>query len=495
MKYLSLFSGVEAATLAWEPLGWEAVAFAQFDPENNYEKGTDFPSAVLRHRWPNVPNLGDVSKITQKQIKDLGQIDLIVFGSPCQDLSIAGKREGLDGKKSGLFRNAMQIIKWAIKHNGCRFALWENVYGSFSSNKGADFCEVLSSLCGSKLQQPEKWGSAGCCFGKAGLVEWATLDAQYFGVPQRRRRVFAFADFGNWEGRSPILIKSESVQRNIETSRKEKERNPPHSKACVRAGSHWDDPRNPHPTLNQSHNSGGIAMSNQETFSQRGGGLVPFDMTAFGQYGDGTTGSTCKARDHKDATDLVVSIHGTQDPDTLSNMAHTIGRNQGQENAIYAYPIHNKATRHAGLSGRGSGNGLGIGKNNDPSPTLTTADRHAICIQGPLIGRSHKNGPQGSGLNKEISFTLNTVDLHAVCIEEQKASHQNERAEVGKSNVRRLTPMECERLQGMPDNHTKIAWRGKPTDECPDGPRYQAIGNSMAVPVMRWIGEQINTII
>ncbi|HBN6266211.1 TPA: DNA cytosine methyltransferase [Vibrio parahaemolyticus] len=158
MRYLSLFSGVEAATLAWEPLGWEAVAFAQFDPENDYNKGPDFPSAVLAHRWPSIPNLGDVTAITERQIKELGHIDLVVFGSPCQDLSVAGKREGLNGKKSSLFRDAMRIIKWAIKHNGCRFALWENVPGTFSSNKGADFCEVLSSLCGSKLQQPEKWG-------------------------------------------------------------------------------------------------------------------------------------------------------------------------------------------------------------------------------------------------------------------------------------------------------------------------------------------------
>lgn len=396
MRYLSLFSGVEAATLAWEPLGWEAVAFAQYDPTNDYSKGPDFPSAVLDYRWPKIPNLGDITKIKESDIKKLGAIDLVVFGSPCQDLSIAGKQEGLDGERSGLFRTAIKIIKWAVKHNGCRLALWENVPGAFTSNQGDDFCEVLSSLCGSKLSKPEKWGGAGCCFGKAGLVEWATLDAQFFGEPQRRRRVFALADFGDWTNRTPVLSQPHGMSGDFKSSRETQKGAPITARESIKNGSHWDDPRNPHPTLNQSHNAGGIAMSNQELFSQRGCGLVPYDLTAFGQYGNGSKASTCQARDYKGATDLVV--HGTQDPIT-SNVAFPIGRNYGQENVIF------------------------------------------------YVG-----------------------------------------------GVRRLTPVEGERLQGMPDNHTQIPWRGKPAEACPDGPRYQAIGNSMHVGTMRWIGVQIGSI-
>lgn len=170
MKYLSLFSGVEAASLAWEPLGFEPVAFAQFDPENNYSLGVDFPSAVLAHRWPMVPNLGDVTKITPAILKKIGHFDIVVFGSPCQDLSVAGQRQGLNGERSGLFRAAIKIIQWAVKTNGCRFALWENVPGALNSNSGGDFLEVISLLSGSKQQKPEKWGGAGLCFGRSSLV-------------------------------------------------------------------------------------------------------------------------------------------------------------------------------------------------------------------------------------------------------------------------------------------------------------------------------------
>ncbi len=132
MRYLSLFSGIEAASVAWEPLGWECVAVAEVDA---------FASAVLAHRYPSVPNLGDVTKIDAADLAALGRIDLVVFGSPCQDLSVAGKREGLAGERSGLFHVAVDIVRWAREYCGCRWALWENVCGAFSSNKGRDFAE------------------------------------------------------------------------------------------------------------------------------------------------------------------------------------------------------------------------------------------------------------------------------------------------------------------------------------------------------------------
>ena len=213
MRYLSLFSGIEAASTAWEQLGWEPVAFAEFDT---------FPKAVLACRFPNVPNLGDVTQITEEQIMALGHIDILVGGSPCQDLSIAGKRAGLkheDGTttRSGLFDEQMRIFEIARKNNGCRYLLWENVPGAFSSNNGDDFAYILGSMVGRSVYTPtDRWKNSGICLSQDGgrIVEWRVLDAQYFGIPQRRRRIFALLDTGAWWCREPILFEQEGVRRN-----------------------------------------------------------------------------------------------------------------------------------------------------------------------------------------------------------------------------------------------------------------------------------------
>ena len=205
MRFLSLFSGIEAASEAWTPLGWECAAVAEIEP---------FPNRVLAHRHPGVRNLGDVTKITELDIASLGELDVIIFGSPCQDLSIAGKRKGLEGARSGLFFTAVDIIRWARFWCGARFALWENVPGAFSSNKGRDFAAVVDALSGldGTPVPPKGWGTEGAAAGPEAMVEWAVLDAQWFGVAQRRRRVFALADFGNWAGREPILLEPESLR-------------------------------------------------------------------------------------------------------------------------------------------------------------------------------------------------------------------------------------------------------------------------------------------
>ena len=174
MKYLSLFSGIEAATAAWHPLGWTPVAFAEIDK---------LPCKVLAHRFPSVPNLGDVTKIAELDIARLGNIDVLIFGSPCQDLSVAGKRKGLAGERSGLFHDAMRIVRWAREWCGPRWALWENVPGAFSSNAGADFAVVVGEMGGGVVDTPPKgWGKEGVFLGPEALVEWSTLDAQWFGV-------------------------------------------------------------------------------------------------------------------------------------------------------------------------------------------------------------------------------------------------------------------------------------------------------------------------
>lgn len=223
LRYLSLFSGIEAATVAWKPLGWEAVAFAQYEPGDNIQ----FPSKVLQYHYPEVPNLGDVTKITEEQVKALGHIDLVVGGSPCQDLSTAGLRRGLvneDGSltRSGLFDYQMQIFEWARRNNGCEWMLWENVPGAFSSNEGNDFGYILGSMVQRDVPVPKDgWKSSGVCVSESGdrIVEWRVLDAQYFGVPQRRRRVFALLRAGAWGGYPPVLFESESMRRNPEEGR------------------------------------------------------------------------------------------------------------------------------------------------------------------------------------------------------------------------------------------------------------------------------------
>jgi DNA (cytosine-5)-methyltransferase 1 len=217
VKYLSLFSGIEAATVAWEPLGWEPVAFAEFE---------DFPKAVLAHHYPSVPDLGDVTQITEEQIRELGHIDIVVGGSPCQDLSVAGKRAGLrneDGSttRSGLFDEQMRIFEIAREYNGCRYLLWENVPGAFSSNSGNDFRYVLESMVGGSVPlPPDRWRNSGVAISGDGrrIVEWRVLDAQFFGVPQRRRRIFALLDTGAWWSRQPILFEQEGLSGHIAQS-------------------------------------------------------------------------------------------------------------------------------------------------------------------------------------------------------------------------------------------------------------------------------------
>lgn len=280
MRYLSLFSGIEAASVAWKGLGWTPVAFAEFE---------DFPQAVLKHHYPDVPDLGDVTKITEEQIKALGRIDVVVGGSPCQDLSMAGKRAGLrneDGSitRSGLFDEQMRIFEIAREYCGTRYCLWENVPGAFSSNNGNDFAYVLGSMVGGGISVPsDGWKNSGVAVSGDGrrLVEWRVLDAQYFGVAQRRRRIFALLDVGAWWSRQPILFEQEGVR--------------------------WDS--SPSGVEGQGVASGA----------------------------EGSSGESC------------------------------------------------------------------------------------FCLQGSMIGREEKNGPQGDGVNIDKAFTLNTIDRHAVAMKDEKA--------------------------------------------------------------------------
>lgn len=494
MRYGSVCSGIEAASIAWEPLGWQPAWFAEIEA---------FPSAVLATHWPDVTNLGDMTGIAAAvHAGDVEAPDVLVGGTPCQAFSIAGLRNGLADKRGQLSLSYVELanaIDDKRRERGEEEAIivWENVPGVLSSKDNAFGC-FIGALAGENCElQPAggKWPNAGCVYGPSRIVAWRVLDAQFFRVAQRRRRVFVVASARKGFDPAEVLFEFDSMRRDTPPRREPQTAVTTDTGSSAEGGSHWDNPANPHPILNQSNNIGGIGASNQEVFSQRGSGLVSetqygteiagvltarhdsspcadrgmnvvgaYRMTAFGEYSGDGTASTVKARDYKDATDLAVTytdvsrtllsksndsmaedletyaIHGTQDPDANHELAHTLGRNHGQESAIITEPYT------IAIRGREEGSTVEVRNDGTANALLT-----------PNGGRAGMGvGAVGWGMQ-----------------------------------VRRLTPVECERLQGFPDNHTLISWRGKDATDCPDGPRYKAIGNSMAVPVMRWIGERI----
>lgn len=318
ITYGSVCSGIEAASIAWEPLGWKPAWFAQFDPEHNYARQPDFPSRVLAHRWPNVPNLGDMT-----QIADLirwGAVaapDVLVGGTPCQAFSVAGMRKGLKDPRGQLTISFGELADAIDEQRDTPCTIvWENVPGVLNSKDNAFGC-FLALLAGEscELQPPgRKWTNAGCVSGPKRVVAWRVLDAQYFGVAQRRRRVFVIASADPNFDPTAILFESDSVRRDTPPSRETGSQVAGNAGQGFKTGSHWDGEQYPHPSLSQSFNTGGIGQSNQEVFSQRGAGLVQ----CFG--GGNTTGqidvaTTCTAhgnrQDFDTETFAVQSVNGS----------------------------------------------------------------------------------------------------------------------------------------------------------------------------------------
>lgn len=418
MRYGSLCSGIEAASLAWEPLGWTPAWFAEIEP---------FPCAVLSHHWPHVPNHGDMTQLVGKILNGSVEApDVLVGGTPCQAFSVAGLRGSLDDERGNLTLVLIRIldaIDFIRARNGqppC-ILVWENVPGVLNTKDNAFGC-FLGGLAGENLPlEPagKKWTNAGAVLGPTREIAWRVLDAQFFGVPQRRRRIFAVA--------SARAIRPAEILF-------ERQSQAGHPAAGSEAG---QDPaafvESSFGAYKQSTVCGTVRASEGAV---QGGSetLLACRMRGFGDYIQDNTAGTVKARDHKDATDLIV-VHGRQDPCT-SDKAFTLD------------------CQHSG-------------------------NTNIVCINGNIIGKDPNGTSGGNGMGAiqdGTAYTLTATDRHAVSDGLQ---------------VRRLTPTECERLQGFPDNHTQIPWRGKPAADCPDGPRYKAIGNSMAVPVMRWIGERI----
>ena len=366
MRYYSIFSGIEAASVAWAPLGWEPLLFSEVE---------EFPSAVLKARFPSVPNLGDITKANWKEaVRDFGRPDIVVGGSPCQSFSIAGGRTGLEGA-SGLMWEYVRCVR-EVKPD---WLLWENVPGALSSSHGEDFRCLLEAL--------DALG-----YGLA----WRVLDAQFFGLAQRRERVFVVGRLGDVERPCEVLFESESLRWDTPTSREKR----------------------------------------QELAGGAGGGP--------------------------------------------------------------------KAAGFKWHQGSGAGS---IGLEDEQSPTLT-ADYHnpaVLCMTdtqphamvdgevcGALSATMHKDPPVvGFAANQRGEVRLQGGDGTVVGAVPASQSGKQVQGVTDGYAVRRLTPRECERLMGFPDDWTRVPYRGRTAEECPDTPRYRAIGNSMAVPVMAWIGERM----
>ena len=375
MKYLSICSGIEAATVAWHPLGWEAVAFAEIEK---------FPSAVLKHHWPDVPNLGDMTRFREWPESVFLEADCIIAGTPCQAFSVAGRRRSLEDERGNLTLTFTRIIDHArtIRTAAGRpeaIILWENVPGCLSTKDNAFGC-FLSELSGNDVTAIKKWPSAGRVLGEKRRVAWRIIDAQFAGVPQRRRRVF-----------------------------------------CVSVNAQ--------------------AVADSRTAS-------PEQILFIGQ-----------------------SLRGDLEK----------SKEQGEE--------------VTGTLGSRSKAGGGFGTDFECAGGLQPIDAHGECqkIANPLTARMAKgiNTTLDEGQTPIVETLAPAVTTGAPFSKTGNSRVESEAMVAIAQAVRRLTPVECERLQGFPDNYTRIPWRGKPAEQCPDGSRYKALGNSMAVPVIRWLGQRI----
>ncbi len=400
MIYGSVCSGIEAASVAWHPLGWRAAFLSDIDP---------FAQAVLSHRQAGAPVHGDFTTIKRG---DYDPIDLLVGGTPCQSFSIAGLRKGMDDDRGNL---ALGFIKLAQSLRP-RWIVWENVPGVLQSNGGKDFGTFLGAL-----------GDLGYGFA------YRVLDAQNFGVPQRRRRVFVVGYLGDWRRPAAVLFERHSLSGHLAPRRKEKCKAP---RVAVRSlGEH---------SVYECHGQDSRVKELPDVCS-----------TVTAKYGTG-------------GNNVPIVSYVPEVANTLTQRMYK-GFNslldEGQTPVVYGFQ-----------SSANVGDIESAGE--DISPTVRVGSSNTASPPAVAYGiRNGHTAANGIGIQEERTHTLEaTGTAHAIA---------------SGAKIRRLTPIECERLQGFPDDYTKVPFRGKPADQCPISRRYAAIGNSMAVPVMSWIGGRI----
>tara|TARA_R110002072_G_scaffold244874_1_gene404239 strand:- start:25 stop:1377 length:1353 start_codon:yes stop_codon:yes gene_type:complete len=446
LKYGSVCSGVEAATVAWEGLGWKPQWFSEIE---------QFPSAVLDHHYPGVPNMGDMTK--HKEWNN-GAIDLLVGGTPCQSFSVAGLRKGLDDPRGNLMLTYLAIAE----QYRAKWLVWENVPGVLSSNGGKDFGAFLGAL-----------GQLGYGFA------YRVLDAQYFGVPQRRKRVFVVGCLGDWRSAAAVLFESHSLQGHSAPGREKGQKPSP-------------------------------AVTTGAPFSRKGNervecdAIVPYTASSFGNYKEGVGTVRAAGGDLGGGSEtLAVPIaFGGQmsNVQTDNDLSQTLQAKNPQAVMTGQWPKDIACTLNAafgskmGLEDQHINGGASLfvpvtydmKQHHNPQPTdtfaLTTGNCNSIRGDSPLVAQATSEaGLSDITMSLTASMGSGGADLAA-------------KPMVCSNAVRRLTPTECERLQGFPDNYTQIPYRKKDAENCPDSPRYKAMGNSMAVPVMKWIGERIEMV-
>lgn len=496
----SLFSGSGGFELAGSIFGIRPIWASEIEP---------FPILVTTKNFPEMKHLGDINKLNGA---DLEPVTIIAGGSPCQDMSIAGKREGLDGSRSNLFREQIRIIKEmresdrAAGRTGTqirpRYMVWENVPGAFSSNKGKDFQAVLQEIVSitdeeSNVPLPPKgkWQTAGCIMGDHFTIAWRVLDAQYWGVPQRRKRIYLVADFGG-NTAPKILFEREGLSGNFTKSREAWQR----TAGDIKTGTHktgtddvecYDisdrrrvaDKSEVSPTLTTKMGTGGnnvpIVLENHPqdsrvtiaedgnvpTLTSRmgtGGGNVPMIMNEVRAVDQrnlslgNDKSETLHGSGHGSSVGTIIepmALHITQDPTVFEGKTPCLTQGNpktGQATVGVAIPIADKATRYKGggstRNNDGSANGLGIGEPGAPANTLTAADRHGVaCFAQQAIGEYEESEKDSCLKRRDYKDSTDLILWEYI--------------------IRRLTPLECCRLQGFPDNWAEELGITEPTQE------------------------------
>jgi DNA (cytosine-5)-methyltransferase 1 len=472
MKFLSVCSGIEAASVAWNPLGWEAAAFSEIEP---------FPSAVLAHHYPHVPNWGDMTKYESWPHEP---IDLLCGGTPCQSFSVAGLRKGLDDPRGNLMLTFGAI---AAKYRP-RWLVWENVPGVLSSNGGRDFGAFLGML-----------GQLGYGFA------YRVLDAQYFGVAQRRRRVFVVGCLGDWRAAAAVLFERHSLQGHP-APRREAGQGAASGVEIGPGGGRFTDLN---PTLDTRAKDGPIR-------NQLAGAVITSAVCPTLRAGGNQTGGDRPPGTDVDTCESLIAFHPTQDPISSTEVCHSIGANANATAAVAQsvniYGGNKRADRPDG--------GFYVRMDEDTSKTLDAATGlNPTCSQGGTAVIAPAVAFQERGREGGRTLEIGGEVAYALTAPSGGGRAQERNVLTPTMQVRRLTPTECERLQGFPDGYTRIpnwtGWRALDENETPeqcraeglevkqnkktgkwrvkdvDGPRYKALGNSWAVPNVRWIGERI----
>ena len=459
----SLFDGSGGFPLGGVLCGIEPVFASEVEP---------FPIRVTTKRFPNMKHMGDVSKLDGAS---LPPVDIITFGSPCQDMSVAGKREGLDGSRSNLFFEAIRIVKemrCATNGRYPRFIVWENVPGAFSSNKGEDFKAVLASVCSVKADSVSipvppkgKWTGAGYIDVAEGFdIAWRTVDAQYWGVPQRRKRIYLVADFdGGSAGK--ILFESEGVSgytpqgfRSWQGTAGGAEESIGASSLCLndQGGQQMNVTEDLTATLRATSNHPPLVFENlgQDT---RYKGPLYVAQTVLSTYETGGNNQPFVLETPKTLKIRSGCEGGGKGALIQENKSATLSCNNDQTVFVpKCYGICSKDSNsmksdnpHSGFYEAETSRCLDA---NGGNPSCNQGGMAVVAVQGSMIGRAEKNGPQGSGIGKDVSFTLNTADRHVVAFCEKTATLSANDGPKGPSSQQLKNPESnfvCEKAYGI----------------------------------------------